>query len=120
MNKKKTKKELQSQLNAVKSEILAMKTEIANKQKEFTLKQKIAKGLEKAIEVYNDPDEIVVSEHALLRYFERVKGFDLNAVKAEILSENVLSLVNKLGGSGYYPNNGYRVVIKDNVVVTIV
>jgi len=68
-----------------------------------------------------DNKRLGISEHALLRYFERVKGFDLKEIKCEILSDPVVALVDKLGPSGSFPNsNGYRVVIKNNVVVTII
>lgn len=119
MNKKKTQKELQSQLKTVKSEISEMNTELNRKAKEIRFKKEMAANIQKEIDKYNNPKELVVSEHAYLRYFERVKGFDLEAIKKEILSEKVLSLMEKLGPSGHFPNDGYRVVLKDNTVTTI-
>lgn len=116
---KKTQKELTSQLAAVDGELEAMKTEIANKQREFERKKEIAASLKVKIKKCSTPHKPRVSEHALVRYFERVKGFNMEEVTQEILSEPVLNLVEKLGGSGTYPNKGFSVVMKDNMVVTI-
>jgi hypothetical protein len=101
------------------AELTAIKIEIANRQKEFSLKQKIIAELEQEIKKLDSPTDLTVSEHAYLRYFERVKGYDLEEIKNEILSDTVLALVEKLGGSGLFPNGDYRVVIRNNVVITI-
>jgi hypothetical protein len=61
-----------------------------------------------------------VSDHAFMRYFERVMGFDLEMIKQEILSAPILGFIQVLGGSGSFPNDGYNVVLKDNTVVSII
>lgn len=63
-----------------------------------------------------------LSEHAILRYFERVVGIDTDAIKPLIFTEDMMELIETLGGEkGKYPHkDGFMVVIKDNVVVTIV
>jgi len=63
--------------------------------------------------------QIHVSEHAIIRYFERVKGFDMEQIEKEILSAPIIDLIEKLGGSGSYPGEGYSVVMKDFTVITI-
>lgn len=64
--------------------------------------------------------EIVVSEHAILRYLERVKGLDLDSIRKEIISEET-SIMAKAMGNGSYPiHNGFKVVIKDMTVVSVV
>ena len=67
------------------------------------------------------PDPIV-SEHALLRYFERVEGYDLEAIKKKILPEPVAQQIKTIR-SGTFPvgNNGssFRLRVKDHVVITI-
>jgi hypothetical protein len=67
--------------------------------------------------------EIVVSEHAILRYLERVAGVNLDEVREKILSPSVRKYIDELG-SGKFPQNGsetgkYRVVVKNRVVTTV-
>ena len=65
--------------------------------------------------------EVIVSEHAVLRYLERVKGIDLNSIKKEILSDYTLKFIEKLKGNGVFPNEkGFSLKVKDNVVITII
>ena len=58
-----------------------------------------------------------VTDHALLRYIERVKGFDVESLKKEILTDAVLNGM-KLGASSV-KTNGMKLVLKGNAVVTI-
>lgn len=60
-----------------------------------------------------------VSDHAIVRYLERVKGMDIKALKKEILSDGLATKVRQLG-DGYYPVKGkYKIRVKDGVVVTV-
>jgi len=62
---------------------------------------------------------LVVSEHALLRYLERVYKLDLLKIEAEIASSDLLSKVSKLGNGTYSSGEGYSAKVVDGVVVTI-
>lgn len=66
----------------------------------------------------------VVTEHAVLRYLTRIKGLDLDSIKAEILGDSE-HIVKTLGG-GEIPVNArgtipatHRIVVKNGVVVTV-
>jgi recombination DNA repair RAD52 pathway protein len=60
-----------------------------------------------------------VSDHAIVRYLERVKGLDIEAIKKEILPD-ALSRAAKKMGNGFYPVNGtHKVRIKNQVVITV-
>jgi len=65
--------------------------------------------------------ELVVSEHAILRYLERQDYLDLEFIKESILTDEVKAFHKKLG-NGKYPigNTKLRAVIRDNVVVSVV
>jgi len=64
--------------------------------------------------------EIVVTEHALLRYFERVKGYNLEDIKKEIVDDKTKTLVEFLNGTkGKVPWRDNSLVVKDNTIVTI-
>lgn len=63
-------------------------------------------------------DGVLVSEHALLRYMERVMKIDLSQLEKEILTDSVLTQQAALG-DGEYPSSGFSVKIRDSVVVTV-
>ena len=122
IKEKVTSKELTSQLKKIEGEVVALSVDVKNKQKELQDKKIFADNLKQKIETLNKSNqEPVVSEHALLRYFERVENIDLKYIEGEILSEDVLKMISVLGGNGTYPNKrGFSVVMKNNVVVTII
>lgn len=65
-------------------------------------------------------EQPVVSEHAMLRYLERVKGVDLNAVRTEILADGRAELIHKLQSCHLPIGNGLRLVVKHRQVVSVV
>ena len=115
-------KRLQTRLKDLQDELKQAEQErsVAD-QKTRTLRGKI-KGVEKSIQRLTQK-EIVVTEHAMLRYIERVLKLDLEEVRKRILSPKVRGYIDELG-SGKFPQNGeetnkYRVVVKNRVVTTI-
>lgn len=64
--------------------------------------------------------EVVVSEHAMLRYMERVMGFDLEIIRSAILSPDNLLMIKKLGSGRFPLSGGGRMVVRDKTVVSIV
>lgn len=113
-------KGLKTQLKKMEGDAEALKVDVAIKQREYKNKLDCIKVLKQEIKKHENNDNIRVSEHAIVRYFERVLGFDISQIEEEILSKSVLELVEKLGGSGSYPNKTYQVVIKNYTVTTII
>lgn len=69
---------------------------------------------------------IVVSEHAMLRYFERVLGFDLEEIKAQIIPPQTQKQIEHFQGGTFPvqpPNPSeqpeFKVRVKNNTVVTV-
>lgn len=60
-----------------------------------------------------------VTEHATLRYLERKCGVDVEAVKAEILTEKVAEYIRQFGSGKFPIGDGMRAVVKENVIVTV-
>lgn len=112
-------KRLRSQLAIAMGEREALKIKVSNVQREYNTKANEVKTIEREIAAAEKPEVLRVSEHALLRYLERVKGINIAELEKEILSESVVKLVEQLGGSGTYPNEGFSVVIKNFNVVTV-
>lgn len=113
-------KGLQSQISKLKSDIDLDRAQLSTIQKGINSKLARIKELEKEFKKLSQNNELIVSEHAILRYLERVKELDLEEVTNSILNEKAMELYEKLGNSsGKYPVDGFNLVIKDNVVITI-
>lgn len=66
--------------------------------------------------------KVRVSDHAIVRYFERVLGLDLTDIKNELSSERINCMYSKLG-DGKYPvdqGTGVRAIVVNNTVVSVV
>lgn len=61
--------------------------------------------------------EPVVSDHALLRYLERVYEFDLAKFRAEMLTPEVRAAL-RVGATAVNVGN-FRFVLRENTVVTV-
>lgn len=58
-----------------------------------------------------------MSDHALLRYIERIMEIDVEALRLEVMTDSVKSAL-KMGASGVTVN-GVKMVAKDGVIVTV-
>jgi len=65
-------------------------------------------------------DELLISDHALVRYFERVIGLDMERIKGEILTEDLLKLFKLCGNRFSYDHpKGYKIVVYNGYITTI-
>jgi hypothetical protein len=112
-------KKLRSQLANLQGDKEAILVELSLKRNELNHKIGQIKKLEKLIKKLDCKKELKVSEHAILRYFERVMGVDIQMIERRILSDKIFEYVEKLGPNGTYPNDGHSVVMKDGTVTTI-
>jgi hypothetical protein len=62
----------------------------------------------------------VVTEHAMLRYLERVIGIDLNTVSAAILTEQNRKLIDFSNGNCRIKSDGVEFVVKGRKVISVV
>lgn len=113
-------KGLQSQVNKMKAEIDLDQSDLVNKQRLLSYKRKALKELKDKIDSFSANKELIVSEHAILRYLERVQGIDTDKVVASIKNDTIMGLYEKLGGNGKYPCDDFTAVISNNVVTTII
>lgn len=96
-------------LRQQQEEIKLHKSELM--EKKGNLEQRICK-------IQEANKEPVVTEHAILRYLERVEGVDIERVKSAILTKSVRGFVGT--SNGKFPiSSGHRVVVKGNTVITI-
>lgn len=112
-------KGLRTQLQKMTGEADAMLADISARQKERSQKVLAIARLKAEIDACESLKELIVSEHAIVRFMERVMGLDTDAVRDQILCTKVRDLVDKLGGTGTYPADGFQVVMKNGAVVTV-
>lgn len=113
-------KGLQTQLTKKKTELDQAYTE----QKEITAKinslrtdvAKIEGNIQKVMERSKD---IIVSEHAIIRYLERVRGFDMEDVRREMIMPSIEPQI-KTFRSGTFPGPRCKLRVKNNVVMTVI
>ena len=86
--------------------------ELHHKKEELKATNKLIK------EIRNDRG-VIITNHAIIRYVQRVLKIDIEEIKDKILTDKVLDLHDKLG-NGKYPNDGFHVVIVDNFVKTVI
>lgn len=60
----------------------------------------------------------IVSEHALLRWIERVEKHDIDAVRVRMLSPAVVEAI-RFAGSGKVRHDGVMIIFKNNTIVTV-
>jgi hypothetical protein len=103
----------------MQSDAEIIKSKLTSIQKEYEQKLKSINELQQKIKVYNADENIRISEHAILRYIERVNNVDLKNIQKEILDDDVIRCSKMMGGTCTIHKEKYSVVIKDCVVVTI-
>lgn len=64
--------------------------------------------------------ELRISEHAVLRYMERIMKIDLTEIERELLTDDLRLRVRTLGGSCEIKKQDYTIVIKDYIIITII
>lgn len=103
---------LQSEIEAIKIEREILNNKLQSAERNLG---KIREEIKKL----KEGNKIIVSEHAMLRYIERVLGIDLKEIEKCILTDEVKEQY-KIVGNGRFPiNDEFRALIRDNVVVTI-
>ncbi len=119
---KETLKMLESQLAQLEGERTGLRSQVDSIQSKLTLNKNSIHLVKTKIYDLTKPylSEVQCSEHALLRYCERVLGINLQEAKTKILNEKLISTVNVLGGTGVYPVEDFKVKMVDKMIVTII
>jgi len=88
-------------------------------QSEISLKEKQLKNYKEELErLQLHSETLIVSEHAIIRYLQRVYKLDLEKVENEILTTEVKEKI-EIYGNGSYSLDGFGIKVVDNVVVTV-
>jgi len=96
-----------------------LRTNIKDEQRRLTICNTEIKAREKEKTKLVNDKGIIVSEHAILRYLERVGKLDIESVQKQILTKEVENQIGILNGNGKISIDGYTIVIKNSVITTI-
>lgn len=118
MNNSHTLKGLESQLARLESDLATCKSIIREKNIELNAIQKNISKVKDLIESLTINEELIVSEHAVLRYLERVQGQKIEDIQSEILTDTFKKLAKTLGDGKKHP--GFSAIIKNGIIVTII
>ena len=117
-----TLKTLQSQRYALHQQLQTAQHADAPIEQIQSLQQDLRDVYQRITMVEQQTATIVVSEHALLRYFERILGYDLEVLRTALMPPATVDLVTRLG-SGTYPvvvdGQTVRVRVQDRVATTV-
>lgn len=116
-----TLKQLQTRRAQIQAELADQERVLADAQSAVAGTRERLKAVERDIEALEAASaEPIVTEHAMLRYLQHVKGLDLEALQREMLSGNTVEQIN-LVQSGRLPTpSGATLVVKQRTVVTVI
>ena len=113
-------KSLASQIEKSKLDIRAKESQLKLIQEELRVKHSHLQKLQTELDhIKSSSNELIISEHALLRYLERVYKLDLEKLSSEIVPDTLKATIEELGNGEYHTQEGYSLKVHDNVVVTI-
>ena len=111
-------KGLQVRLEKARGTLTSAKAALADAQRKVNDAQKDVANLEEQVKGFTESAP-VVTEHALLRYVERVMGIDLEAARSDILNPSRMAVIKAMGSGKLEMPNGNKLVFKNRAVVTI-
>ncbi len=111
-------KKVKSKIRRASEEAKDLKSNVKLWQQMYSLKISEIQSLSQKLKDMNKGD-IKITEHAMLRYVERVLGIDIEQIEKSILEELNLETIEKLG-NGTYPVRDFNVVIKENFIITVI
>lgn len=119
MGKSQDLKRLNTQIGQCEGDVTALEEQRADVQSAIKTKQaELARLRTTRNALVANGGELVISEHAMLRYIQRVMGIDLDELAARVVSpayrRRLATFTGIVGG------DGFRVRIKDGVAVTII
>ena len=108
--------QLQEEAENLQKEINKLTYDLNITKQQRTEKQDKLNEINRTIEALNS--DVTVTDHAVVRYFERVKGFDIEEIRNKILPSEVKPKIQILANCKY-PLENFEIVVKNNKVVTV-
>jgi len=112
-------KNLQVMITKIKLEIDDLKTQQRSISESMNKKLSMLQKYEEDVQSIKErAKDLILSEHAILRYLERVYKLDTNKLYEEIVTQELKHNYERLG-NGSYSVQDCMVKIVDNVIVTV-
>lgn len=111
-------KSLQVRQNMLNNEVVELRRKSMALAQEIAVKRAEMEEINTRMSDMHKKD-IVVTEHAILRYVERVMGIDTEAIKARILSPENRRAIG-FAGSCKIKSDGLTFVVKNRAVVSVI
>ena len=114
-------KSLQTRAAQADAEVLQLETEYRGLQSRLDQAKRRSRILAAQIEkLKNDAAGVVVTEHAMLRYIERVIGIDMDELRGKVLPPSAETVAMAMGGNARLPVDGtHTAIVKGGAVVTV-
>ena len=120
-NKNQELKQLNTRLGRCRARIGELNGQITDLNRQRSAEKAAEAGLVSKIEVlqrHGAGKALIISEHAMLRYIERVIGLDMEDIREAVLPVDTRERV-RLLGNATVPVNGHSVKITNGTVVTV-
>lgn len=118
MNKELNK--LIEESDALQAELLMLKDQRNTiKNKSQSVIDKLKRVDESIQKIRLSQEEIIISDHALIRYLERVEGMDIESIRQKIVTEKVSELINKLGDGVFPVDDVFKITVNKKVITTV-
>ena len=113
-------KELESRLVRERQALSSLKSERATLERDIATRQRRVKDLSQKLDhIRKTSEKVIVSEHAILRYLERVEGLDIESIKRKMVSNSAERQIKNLG-SGIFPvGASHKLRVRKGYVVTV-
>jgi len=115
-------KAIETRRNDLQARRKILNTEINDKQRESASMNQKIKELQTLSEALRakTPDQIIITEHAMLRYLQRAEDLDIDALQKRILTEKTKEIIDQLGTCKInIPDSDIVLVVKDRNIVTV-
>lgn len=109
---------LRKELEKIPAQIAAAKVRVVEAQRTVTTLEKRMAEITVALNKPAQGRKSILTEHALIQYLERIKGFDLNPFRDEILTPEILAAV--ATGAQSVKARGATFKVQNGMIVTVV
>lgn len=112
-------KNSKSQIRDLELALQVKRNEKERLENEYNLLKQNLGVLKVQLAKLEDVKDYQISEHAIVRYLERVCNLDIEAIKQSILSEAMLKNIEQFKSGKFPIKNGFFAVVKDYKIVTV-
>lgn len=111
---------LKEKMEFHEAELVRLKTEKHNLKSKTQSTIDTLKDLATKIdELERSQKDIFVTDHAILRYLERIDGMDIEAIRKKIATEQVSKLIHQLGNGVFPVNDIFKITVNDKKITTV-